>query len=285
MATSSHLGFGLVEASQSQKEVTVNTALTTIDALMNTSVLDKDLATPPGSPSDGDVYIVAASATGDWAGEEGNLAAYNAGWTFITPKEGVMLWVADESIFYFFDGSDWTQIIKQIGRTAVWVPAASFTPNAGSEGAGALTAIEVTGGKPHIKGMEFNNSGVHRAQTALQLPQSWNAGGVEVKVHWLTRVSGTNTVRWLVTGASISDGDDLDADYASDTNIDDDSQGADKKHISAATLVSVGGTLAKGDTIELQVSRNYDGTNDDINGSVYLLGVEVLYFADESVDA
>ena len=70
MPASNHLGFDFVSASQAQKEVTVNTALRLIDALMNTSIIDKDLTTPPGSPSEGDVYIPAATlqalATNRW---------------------------------------------------------------------------------------------------------------------------------------------------------------------------------------------------------------------------
>ena len=67
MTTTSHLTLTLVEQSQASKEVTVNTALARIDAILNTGAKDKDLSTPPGSPAAGDVYIVAASPTGAWA--------------------------------------------------------------------------------------------------------------------------------------------------------------------------------------------------------------------------
>ena len=86
MATTAHLNLALVEQSQAQKEVTVNRALMDIDALLNTGVIDHSLATPPGSPSTGDVYIVAASATGDWAGQDGNIAYFDGIWYFITPN-------------------------------------------------------------------------------------------------------------------------------------------------------------------------------------------------------
>lgn len=107
MANTPHLGLTLLEQAQAQKELTLNAALYRVEALLNTSVLDKDLASPPASPTEGDVYIVAASATGGWSGHEGEIAYFEQIWRFIQPNNGLMLWVADESKFYQFDGADW----------------------------------------------------------------------------------------------------------------------------------------------------------------------------------
>lgn len=108
MTTSNNLNITLVEQSQAQKEVTVNTAITVLDAILNMGVIDKDLATPPGSPAEGDSYIVAATATGDWATHEDDLAYYsNSAWAFITPNEGLTVWVNDEDTHYAYDGSGW----------------------------------------------------------------------------------------------------------------------------------------------------------------------------------
>lgn len=75
------------------------------------SVLDKDLLTPPGSPSTGDRYIVAGggeTATGDWLSQEKNIAEWGgSAWTFTTPSQGFLLEVSDESSLYYFDGSSW----------------------------------------------------------------------------------------------------------------------------------------------------------------------------------
>lgn len=111
MTNTAHLALTLVETSQAQKEVTVNTALARIDAVLNTGAKDKDLATPPGSPAAGDVYIIAASPTGDWAGKAGQVAYFDQIWRFVTPREGLTLWVNDEDAFYAYNGSAW---VKQI---------------------------------------------------------------------------------------------------------------------------------------------------------------------------
>lgn len=45
--------------------------------------------TPPGAPSAGDRYIVGASATGAWVGQDNALAVYrDAAWVFYPPKAG-----------------------------------------------------------------------------------------------------------------------------------------------------------------------------------------------------
>ncbi len=50
-------------------------------------------ATPPGSPTDGDVYLVAPSATGIWSGKDGQVAAYYASnWYYATPTPGMRIW-------------------------------------------------------------------------------------------------------------------------------------------------------------------------------------------------
>ena len=69
-------------------------------------VLDKDLATPPGSPSFGDAYFVATSATGAWAGQSGDLAYYSdRGWLFEAITEGMVFYVVDEAQFYYVNGA------------------------------------------------------------------------------------------------------------------------------------------------------------------------------------
>jgi len=75
------------------------------------SVLDKDLTSPPGSPSLGDTYIVGTAATGDWATHDDEIAIWTArGWEFITPGTGWLIYVADEAKHYSFSsGGAWVE--------------------------------------------------------------------------------------------------------------------------------------------------------------------------------
>ncbi len=107
MTNSNNLNIPFVVQSQAQKEVTINEAISILDAMQNCGVVDKDLATPPGSPATGSVYIIAASPTGAWSGKAGQVAYYNSGWKFIVPKEGMKFWVNDEDSIYCYDGTNW----------------------------------------------------------------------------------------------------------------------------------------------------------------------------------
>lgn len=127
------LGLPLVAASQSQKHVTVNQGLTRLDALVQLAAIDQHLTAPPGSPADGDVYIVAGSPTGAWSGWTNRLALYSDGaWSSIVPREGWTCFVKDEDVLLYFSGSSW------INLTAITnLSAQVLAPN------GALTGIAV----------------------------------------------------------------------------------------------------------------------------------------------
>lgn len=100
----------LLDAAQAQKHVTVNEALARVDALAAGRVERRDLSAPPAGPSDGDAFIVAPGATGDWAGQEGALALFlNGGWAFVAPWEGAEFWVAAERLRVTRDGGAWVE--------------------------------------------------------------------------------------------------------------------------------------------------------------------------------
>ncbi len=128
MATTPHLGLTLVEQSQAQKEITVNQALSRIDALLNTGATSRVGNTPPGSPAAGDMYIVGSSPTGAWAGKAGQVAYYDLLWRFIAPRSGMTLWVADEALLYSFNGSVW---VASGGNAILGAP--SLTPVLGTD--------------------------------------------------------------------------------------------------------------------------------------------------------
>jgi hypothetical protein len=107
MAITHNLGITLLEQAQAQKEVTINQAIAVLDAAFNPSVLDKDLATPPASPTAGDSYLIASAPAGAWAGKANYVTYYDSGWRFIAPKEGLTIWVADETAEYRYSGSAW----------------------------------------------------------------------------------------------------------------------------------------------------------------------------------
>lgn len=63
------------------------------------------LSTPPGSPANGDAYIIGVSPTGAWAGHEHERALYSSGWVFTTPGNGTNAWDASAKKSYVYTGT------------------------------------------------------------------------------------------------------------------------------------------------------------------------------------
>ncbi len=106
-------GLGLWAGPQAQPWVQHDAGLRLIEGLIRGSVLDRDLTVPPGACADGAAYLVGASATGLWAGHDGELAlavGANAtnGWIFApVALSGAMLWVEDEAVLLQYASGSW----------------------------------------------------------------------------------------------------------------------------------------------------------------------------------
>lgn len=81
-------------------------------------IISRTTAAQPGSPSDGDAYLVPTGATGSgWSVNVGKIAIYYSGiWNYFTPAESWRGWVNDEDLFIRYDGSTW-DIISALPRT------------------------------------------------------------------------------------------------------------------------------------------------------------------------
>lgn len=103
------LGLPYLQPAQAQKHVTVNEALRTLDAVAQLAVADRDRTAPPALPAPGDRHIVAAGATGAWAGQDHRIALWEApgAWVFLAPGPGWRAWVAAEGAVATFDGAAW----------------------------------------------------------------------------------------------------------------------------------------------------------------------------------
>lgn len=106
-----NLGLPFLVAAQAQKHVTHNEALRVLDALVHLAVIDRDATTPPGSPEEGDRYIVAAGGIGAWEGHDLEIAASQDGaWAFFAPLAGWRSWIGDEGVLAVWDGSAWSPV-------------------------------------------------------------------------------------------------------------------------------------------------------------------------------
>jgi hypothetical protein len=94
--------------SQAQKHVTHNEALRFLDAVVHLSVKSRTQTGAPETPAAGDRYIVAAPATGQWAGKEGKVAFFiDGGWSFATIAKGWLAYVEEEAKLFVYNGTEW----------------------------------------------------------------------------------------------------------------------------------------------------------------------------------
>ena len=74
------------------------------------SVESSNLTTPP-TPTLNTAYIVGASATGDWAGQDNDLAiGTGTAWAFLTPLEGNFVYDKNQTAQTIFDGTAWASL-------------------------------------------------------------------------------------------------------------------------------------------------------------------------------
>ncbi len=120
--TSALLSLPYIQPAQAQKHVTHNEALRVLDATVQLSVDALGTATPPGSPTVGERFIVAPGATGAWAGQEGSVAVYeDSAWMFYPPHLGWIAYVRNQGAFAQYDGNTWALVAGDVSPDTLGV--------------------------------------------------------------------------------------------------------------------------------------------------------------------
>ncbi|GAJ20166.1 unnamed protein product, partial [marine sediment metagenome] len=106
------------------------------------SVLD-ELADPPGTPAAGDRYLVIATATGDWAEHEDDIAEWNGTtWDFTTPNKGYAVWLEDVGRQKNYNGTTWVYFGSTVSHDSLTeVTATSHHNNVNDPAAGEKAAL------------------------------------------------------------------------------------------------------------------------------------------------
>ncbi len=80
-----------------------------LGAVVGLSVKDRDLTTPPGTPREGDRYLIPTGATGAWAGKANQIAVRVGGtWEFYVPKVGWLCFIEDEGVLSAYNAAGWS---------------------------------------------------------------------------------------------------------------------------------------------------------------------------------
>ena len=98
-------------AAQAQKHVTVNEALSLIDALAQIAVVATGATTPPATPVEGNRHIIGTGATGAWSGWDNSIALFSGGaWLRLISQAGWMAWDVSAGELLVWNGSTWTAL-------------------------------------------------------------------------------------------------------------------------------------------------------------------------------
>jgi hypothetical protein len=176
---------------------------------------------------------------------------------------------------------------KDVGVNKIWVPAAAMRPTF-SNGCAALTDIETTAGRPDMTVLDFDKDADEAAQFNIVLGNRYDGGTVTFQIYWTQSVGAVTTgVAFGLQGLATSDNESLDTAYGTAVVVTDDAQGAvEEVYISAASgAVTLGGTPADADYMSFRVYRDISDANDDLAGDARLLGVSILFTADQHNDA
>lgn len=134
---SARLGLPYLAAGQMQKHVTLNEALTRLDALVQTAVISRTTTAQPDAPTDGALWILPDGATGeDWGSRPAQtlVRAEGGGWSAVAAPDGLVALVEDaaELVVRHWDG--WVPLgrrlgeIQDLGRLGLGATADSWNP-------------------------------------------------------------------------------------------------------------------------------------------------------------
>lgn len=208
MSTTSDVGIPLIASQQNQPEVTHNEAMIMLSAMQN-GVIDIQNS-PPGSPTEGDSYVVGTVPTGAWAGRANTIATYTAGgWRFVPDRdsagtiitmgarhEGMRTWRNSDNALYVWDGSAWNamataaQLPLDYGQRAASINTTAIAVTAAVDGTLATNTdyIQVTGIFNAIP--DGQNSGITQQTNSFTIDK---AGVYRIEFWGNTRSSVNNT--------------------------------------------------------------------------------------------
>lgn len=83
-----------------------------LDSIVQPTVKGR-LSVAPGSPADGDTYIIIPTATGTWSGHDNKIGRYSsilATWEYFTPKNGWTFYDQLAGTEYRYNGTNWAAV-------------------------------------------------------------------------------------------------------------------------------------------------------------------------------
>ena len=152
-------------AGQMQKHVTLNEALTRLDALVQTLIASRTTTAQPGAPEEGALYVLPTGRTGtDWAARAVGtvVRADMGGWVEVPVQDGLIALVQDAGELIVRSGGDWVALGSRLGalqglsRVGLNTTADAANPFAARVNKALWTALESGAGGDGDLRLTFN---------------------------------------------------------------------------------------------------------------------------------
>jgi hypothetical protein len=166
-----------------KNEQIFNEAMVLMEALLYRGAVSRSLTAPPGGspqPANGTIYLLpegSPTTTGDWSGQEGNLAVYYNGWRFIPPDEGLTVWIADELQLVQYRSGVWTNINEFPAQTLAELTDVDLTGSPSPANGDSLTfngTAWVAGAGSSYSGVRVRKSTAQTLTTATHTVLTWD---------------------------------------------------------------------------------------------------------------
>jgi hypothetical protein len=103
-----NLSLPFILPAQAQKHVTHNEAIELLDMIVQLTLESTTAITPPATANEGQAWVLGTGATGDWTGQDNNIATWRGGgWLFVTPRDGWQAWVNDVAAIQVLTSGSW----------------------------------------------------------------------------------------------------------------------------------------------------------------------------------
>lgn len=282
------LPFAPWESGTNQNSVPANDNSLRLQILSGYVISDSTDA-QPGSPSDGDIYIMTGAASGaQWATfDEFDLAIFDSGtWYAYAPSDGIRVNIAgtvkqwDGMAYVGIPSSDTT-----LGRQAIYIAAGAMRPSF-TGGSSALTGIASAANQPDIVTLDFDPTTQEYAQFSVVLPEKWDGGTITFKPHWSHAATTTNFgVVWGLQAVAVSNDDAIAVNFGTEqTSTDTGGTTNDLYTGPESSAITVAGTPAAGDMIFFRVNRNPAAGSDTLAIDARLHGITVYVTTDAGTD-
>lgn len=283
------LPFAVWESGTNQNSIPANDN-SLRNQILNGLIISDSTDAQPGSPADGDAYIITGAATGaQWSTfDQYDLAIFDSGtWYAYAPVEGIVVNIAgtlnqwDGAAYVGISSSDTT-----LGKQAIYITAGAMRPSV-TGGCAALAGIASAANQPDIVTLDFDATTQEYAQFSVVMPEKWNGGTVTFRPHWSHASTATNFgVVWDLQAVAVPDDGAIAVAFGTaQTSTDTGGTTNDLYNGPESSAITVAGSPAGGNMVFFRVSRVTGNGSDTLAIDARLHGITLYVTTDAGTDA